>query len=158
MNQSVLVRALLFLRTFVARIGRDPDCNDPVNRARPVTVAQLGEQGFTLLARDPPREIVYGLIGKFWQLSGGVVASTRDSFSKPLPQGVACAVWNFAVVGSKGGSLVSTETRVLCQNSTARTRFRLYWAFVGPFSGLIRREMLKAIRAESERFSERVEA
>lgn len=31
-----------------------------------------------------------------------------------------------------------------------RRRFRLYWTFVGPASGWIRREMLRAVRLQAE--------
>ena len=116
-----------------------------------MTVPQLADQGFTLLATDPPREIVFGLMGRFWQPNGGVIPSTAEAFTRPLPSGVACAVWNFSVHPDSGGTVVATETRVLCENPAARIRFRLYWAVVGPFSALIRREMLRAIRAESNR-------
>jgi hypothetical protein len=33
----------------------------------------------------------------------------------------------------------------------SRRRFRLYWLFIGPFSGLIRRKILRSIKHEAER-------
>lgn len=65
--------------------------------------------------------------------------------------GTAKAAWNFAVhPGTGGRSVLTTETRVLCADPATRRRFRTYWAVVGPFSGLIRREMLAAIRDTAE--------
>ena len=49
-----------------------------------------------------------------------------------------------------GGTRLATETRVHALNSTARSRFRLYWLVVGPFSALIRRRWLSAARRVAE--------
>jgi hypothetical protein len=49
--------------------------------------------------------------------------------------------------------VLSTETRILCFGENARRTFRLYWTFVGPFSGLIRRGLLRGVRARAERAS-----
>lgn len=69
-------------------------------------------------------------------------------------EGVARAAWNFAVVPDPGGgSVLSTETRVRADDPAARRRFRLYWLAIRPGSGLIRRLMLRAIRAEAEQAS-----
>ncbi len=38
------------------------------------------------------------------------------------------------------------ETRVQCLGPRARRNFRLYWALIGPFSGLIRKEALRLVR------------
>jgi hypothetical protein len=43
-----------------------------------------------------------------------------------------------------GGSLVSTETRILAVDAHAKRWFGRYWLVVRPFSGLIRRRWLRA--------------
>ena len=59
--------------------------------------------------------------------------------------------WNFHVAGiGDGRSEVTTMTRVRCLTATARRRFRIYWFFVRPFSGLIRRELLRCVAASAE--------
>jgi hypothetical protein len=60
---------------------------------------------------------------------------------------MARGVWNFGVseIGT-GKTLLETETRVTCGDVASRRKFRLYWLLVRPFSGLIRRLMLRAIR------------
>lgn len=126
-----VVRALLFLRG----MGR-----------RPRTTFSLElflQEGFTLVAEDRPREIVLALEGPFWRAACKV---RPPQFDQPVPSGSARAAWNFHV----GEGVVSTETRVLCADD-ARAKFRLYWLFIRPFSGLIRRMMLRAIRREAER-------
>jgi hypothetical protein len=67
------------------------------------------------------------------------------------PSGLALAGWNFTVVPRAGGlTELATETRVRCAPD-ARASFRAYWLVVRPGSGLIRREMLGAIRRHAER-------
>lgn len=46
--------------------------------------------------------------------------------------------------------LVDTETRVLCIGRAATFQFWLYWLAIKPFSGLIRREILRLIKQEAE--------
>lgn len=75
-------------------------------------------------------------------------ASGFRTFDRP---GYAKAAWNFSLSEQENGTTrLATETRVLCLDDVSRRRFRLYWAFVGPFSGLIRREMLRSIRSTAE--------
>jgi len=45
---------------------------------------------------------------------------------------------------------VSTETRVLCVAPITKITFGLYWLMIKPFSGLIRKKMLKIIKKDSE--------
>ena len=54
------------------------------------------------------------------------------------------------VASAVAGTRLSTETRVRCSEDASRRRFRLYWAVIAPFSGLIRREVLRTIRHEAE--------
>jgi hypothetical protein len=46
--------------------------------------------------------------------------------------------------------LVVTETRVLCIGARSRLSFLVYWLGIKPFSGLIRKEILRIIRREAE--------
>lgn len=104
------------------------------------------QQGFCLLAEDPPREIVLGIEAPFWKPACKLTPVDAQSFLRPVPRDSARAAWNFAIEPLGDASLVSTETRVLCAN----WKFRAYWMVVRPFSGLIRRLMLRAIRKASE--------
>ena len=62
----------------------------------------------------------------------------------------AKAVWNFSVDGKGNESLLTTETRVRCLDDASRKSFGFYWTFIQPFSGLIRREMLKIVKKKAE--------
>jgi hypothetical protein len=107
--------------------------------------------GFVVLAEEPGREFVVGLIGRFWTPSGRIQPVHADSFVAFRQPGFAKAVANFAVIPQGGGDVrVSTETRIHCLDATSRRRFRLYWLFIGPFSGLIRKEWLRLIKRRAE--------
>lgn len=111
------------------------------------SLALFVRQGFAIVGEDPPREIVLGIEGPFWKPNCRLGRVDAESFRRPVAAGTARAAWNFAIERrGDGTALVSTETRVLCSD----WRFRAYWVVVRPFSGLIRRLMLRAIRKEAE--------
>ena len=112
----------------------------------------IASAGFVILAEEAGREIVLGTIGRFWQPSGGMRPFAPDEFARFDEPGWAKGAWSFRVEPAPGGgSTLSTETRVLCTDPRSRRTFRRYWWIVRPFSGLIRLEMLRAIRREAER-------
>jgi hypothetical protein len=96
-------------------------------------------------------ELVIGTVGRFWRARGQLRATTGADFVKPAAAGTAKAAWNFAVrQHPNGGTELRTETRVMCADSASRWRFRAYWTLIRPFSGLIRRELLAAVRVHAE--------
>ena len=107
---------------------------------------QFPPRGFHLIADDPPREIVIGLQGAFWSPFCKLHDLDAATFAQPVPHGVARGAWNFFIDDGR----ITTETRVLVADD-ARVKFRMYWTLIRPFSGLIRRFMLRAIRDEAER-------
>lgn len=116
-----------------------------------VTLHILLEGRFGKLAEEPGREIVLGLAGRFWQPMGNLLPFRPENFQGPMPPGLARAVWNFTVQEiSPQRTLLSTETRVICGDAASRCKFRVYWAVIRPFSGLIRLVMLKAVRRACE--------
>ena len=46
--------------------------------------------------------------------------------------------------------MLSTETRIKCFGRAALWKFRVYWSLIGPFSGLIRKAILKQVKTEAE--------
>jgi len=108
-------------------------------------------QGLFVIGDDPPRELVIGLEGPFWQPACRLRTVNAATFAMPVTGNVARGAWNFFVEAmSDGRTRLSTETRVLCSDQS-RLKFRLYWLLVRPFSGLTRRFMLRSIRREAER-------
>ncbi|MGH7601003.1 MAG: hypothetical protein ACREOI_31985 [bacterium] len=116
-----------------------------------LTLDSLLKTGFILLGEMPLREIVLGLVGKFWTSSGCIQRLDKAGFLSFTTPDYAKAVWNFSLLPQADGTTrLLTETRVLCLDETSRRRFRLYWVFIRPFSGLIRREALRAIKRQAE--------
>jgi len=106
-------------------------------------------EGFTVAAQDPPSEIVIGLEGPFWKPACKVRGVDAEQFGTPVPPDTARAAFNFSLEREGRATRVTTETRILCSDD-ARTKFHLYWMLIRPFSGIIRRMMLRAIRKEAE--------
>ncbi|HUS01538.1 MAG TPA: hypothetical protein VMY77_07420 [Chitinophagaceae bacterium] len=60
-------------------------------------------------------------------------------------------IWNFYFKKIENDrTLVSTETRILCQTKRSKILFSVYWFFVKPFSGITRHEMLRLIKKKAE--------
>jgi len=145
---SWVVRGLMMLRGLPRLVGGD--WRWPARR--PLTLESVIGAGFGRLAEDPGREILLGIAGRFWRPAGNVDPFRAEEFAGPVPAGRARALWNFRVVPTPaGGSILETETRIVCGDPSSRRKFRAYWLLVRPFSGLIRRVMLRAVAAECRR-------
>ena len=145
---SPVARTLMALRSLPAVFG-----GRRRRRGLGSTMDTLLENGFVVLAERAPRELVLGLAGQFWKPTGGIARLEPDEFRGCDLPGLALAAWNFTVLPTDEGSLVATETRVRCTDDAAHRSFARYWRVVRPFSGVIRKEALRAIRraAESDR-------
>jgi hypothetical protein len=115
-----------------------------------MTMEEMIAAGFVVLGERPSEEIVIGVVGRFWRPASGIVRVSAAEFGSYAEPGHARGAMNFRVDRRRGGCRLRTETRVNCVDDAALWRFRLYWAIVGPFSALIRREMLRAIRRDAE--------
>src|SRR5438045_5658007 len=139
-----VIKLLLGLRMLPGLISRGFGA-PPRNQV--ITLQTLIDSQFGLLAEEPNHEVLFGVTGRFWRPTGNVSPFDRASFNSPVPPGIARAVWSFSVEpGDNGQTILSTETRVICGDRISRRKFRAYWFFVQPFSGLIRRMMLRAVR------------
>ena len=146
LGDSVIVKGLLALRSLPAWIARGRQLSP-----RKLTLENVVEAGFGRLAEERDREIVLGVAGRFWRPTGNLEPFDREAFAAPVPPGMARAAWSFRVTPlGPHRTLLSTETRVACGDAASRIKFRAYWLVVRPFSGLIRRIMLQAIRREAE--------
>ena len=145
---SPITRALFLLRNLPARLSARYERRQQVA----VTIDVLLNRGFILLVAEPPHEIVLGLVENFWAPVTETKHLDASGFQEFDTPGYAKAVFNFFVrEHNEGASRVGSQTRVLCLDTASRRRFRLYWLFIGPFSGLIRQQMLRAIKRKAER-------
>lgn len=110
----------------------------------------ISQIGFKLLREDTGHGFVFGLIGRFWTLGGGIADFDADDFVNFNHPGYAKAVWSFEVRPRGDITDLSTITRVRCLDSESQRRFRRYWLFVRPFSDIIRREALRSVKQRSE--------
>ena len=103
-------------------------------------VEEMDSEGFAHLTEEPLRELVYTAIGQPWRPLGGKRAVAEDFRAFAAP-GFAKMAFNFRLEDG----VLSTETRVLLTDERSWKAFRRYWLVIRPFSGLIRREWLRAI-------------
>lgn len=116
-----------------------------------ISLSQLTNTGFTELERAANDEFVIGLIGQFWKPDGNLKRFDPAEFQNFNEPNFLKAVWNFRIAERNIHSCsLSTETRVYCTDQSSKKRFSRYWFFVRPFSGLIRMEMLKAVKRAAE--------
>lgn len=121
-----------------------------------VTLRDITKKGFSILGEKPNEEILIGLAGKFWTLTGSLQNINAENFRDFQTEGFAKAVWNFALTKTaKGEILLGTETRIQCLDEASLSSFGFYWRFVQPFSGWIRQEMLRLIKQKAEESSEK---
>lgn len=150
-GRPLLVRVLLALRALPSLLLKATEpLSSGSQRVQPLTLNTLLSKGFVLLSEDREKEIVLGAVGRFWTPTGCLEETDAIRFKREERAGVAKAAWNFIFERSGKGTRVSTETRVKCSDEASRRRFRAYWMVVGPFSGLIRRKMLKELKRSAE--------
>jgi hypothetical protein len=145
LGRSTTVRLLFAFRGLLRWFGgRGP--------STPMTLDGFLRGGFVLLAEDPGREIVLGVVGRFWRPRGEVVRLDPDGFLGFDRPGYAKAAWSIAVRSDTrtGHTILVTETRVVATDAAARRRLRAYWALIRPFSGWVRRRMLALAKADAE--------
>ena len=143
--RSTLIRALFAARGIPLLIRR----KRPVLRT--MTLDDLVRGGFMVLDEEPDRELVLGVVGRFWRPKGGVRRIDPAEFVSFDEAGLAKAAWNFRLIpDGDERTFVTTETRVRVPDEASRKKFMLYWAAIGPFSGVVRRQALALIKADAE--------
>jgi hypothetical protein len=149
---SLAARFLMTLRSLPGAIAQLLRGQPPQKFCIP-SLNNIEESDFFKLAENPEEEIVLGLIGQFWKLRGGLVRiKNADEFVGFSKTGYTKAVINLLVSPlNENRSCLSTETRVRATEAMSRKKFLRYWKIIGPFSGLIRRDMLRRIKREAER-------
>jgi hypothetical protein len=106
-----------------------------------------------LLASEAPHAAVLGAAMQPWKLTNGYDGPRLDAvglraFAEP---GWAKAGADFVLEAEGTGTRLTTETRVTATDRRSRVLFGLYWAAIRAGSGLIRRDMLRAVARRAER-------
>lgn len=105
-----------------------------------------------LLAAEAPRAALAGGAIQPWKLTSGYDGPRLDArglrdFREP---GWTKAAFDFVLTPEGGGTCLATETRVTATDARTRVIFGVYWAAIRAGSGLIRRDMLRAVRRRAE--------
>jgi hypothetical protein len=115
---------------------------------------ELFEDDFIFLEEAPNQEIVFGLVGQFWELTGGQnpqIDSPQEFLAFDQPDFAKVAA-NLAVTDLGNGTVrCSTETRIRATHPATLKKFALYWRIISLGSGFIRILWLKAIQRKAER-------
>lgn len=111
--------------------------------------------GFVLLGEVPNQEVVFGAIGQWSKPTGATFwrFSSLKEFREFDQPGYAWVGGNFHVddrARSDGLLLLTHETRVEATDSATHVKFKLYWRLIYPGVTLIRRMLLKAVKAKAE--------
>jgi hypothetical protein len=145
LGESPLVRALFAVRTLPDRLAhRDaPDLTLRIDDLKSSTE----HPGFQVLAEEDGREVVIGAIGKVWHLEIPFVhvphAEAFRAFTEPGFVKVAWAI-RVAPLG-EGDTRLTIEVRVDATDADSWTKFRRYFAVVGPGSHFIRKSILASL-------------
>ena len=111
----------------------------------------ISDIGFTIIEENIPVE---NLIG-FWARYKIEPIKTPDDFIHNTISPRIKVAWNFYLEKLEANQVrLSTETRVLCITPSAKITFGIYWMIIKPFSGVIRKKMLRIIKENSETASE----
>ena len=106
---------------------------------------------FVLLEKKLNQGLILGIIGKFWTPSGHLQRFEAVEFVGIEYPGFAKAVWSFELEPTGETTLLRSETRVFCSSRREKRKFRWYWRFIGPFSSLIRKQILFGLKRKVEK-------
>ena len=146
------VRALFAARGAAERLvgallGRSAPTQEPDG---PMRLGDLPEQGeWVKLADEPPHELAFGVIGRFW--SGETLWKAIDAhefvmFDEPGFAKIACSV-SLRPYGT-ARTLVSYEARTQALDADSRAHFLRYWRVVRPGVAIVMRAFLHAVARE----------
>lgn len=138
------LRVLLFLRSAPSRLKGSGGLAGPGISDEPI-VSVMEQNGFLGLGRSP-HERAFGMVDQAWKSDGGtrIDLGSKDEFEGFDRPGFVKIAANLRAREHRGGTFLSTETRVLATDRRTRRLFGLYWLFIRPFSGLTRRSWLSA--------------
>jgi hypothetical protein len=143
-----LTNILLSARQLPAR------CLHWLTRSQRPPPAPFTAANFSPLGRDGDREIVGGLVGRFWNVwrpdFGLLAVKSPAEFLACNPPKTAKLVIGFSAEQIGEATRLTTETRVYCPDRYSLIMFTPYWLVIRPISGLLRRRTLGAIRRIAE--------
>jgi hypothetical protein len=149
---SPIIFWMLDLRSLPAKLTGK--ASPSVNHQSKPFLDQMYEGGFLPLAEEANSEIVFGMVGQPWKLTGGEEPDIPNpqaflGFADPAFAKIAANL--FVTVDGEGRTHCSTETRIHVPDPNTRRKFAFYWQIISMGSGWIRVLWLKAIKRKAER-------
>jgi len=155
LHRSVVARTLIAIRKLPSRVAGRERPPGRVHAPRSLVNSML-DLGWEILEETPDCEIVIGTVTQPWRSAVQFRGLSPREFVAFAEPGFAKIVMNLAAESClQGGSIISTETRVLATSPGARRRFRIYWRVVRPGIKIIRRIALTKARRELIRAQKR---
>lgn len=151
--QDRLVALLVGARDLPRRVANriqgkpEPRTMGPV-RLRDIVSA---ETGWIPLGEAAGRELVAGLVGKFWHRDYGVLKVSPGDFRTFDVPGYAKTVADLSVRPyGTGRTLLLYESRTATTDEQAQVHFRRYWTFLRPFVFILMHRAVLAMKREAE--------
>jgi hypothetical protein len=152
--RAVRADEILLFRTLIAirRCGQSGGPESILNAPEEKPLLDVATQTtFVLLEEEAPGELVVGTVIGAPRDVRTARGLTPDLFRETIPPGFVLATMNFVVQpNNRGGSTVSTETRIHANIAPALREFGVYWRLIHPGSDIIRRMWLRAIKQRAE--------
>ena len=146
LDESRIVRAVFWGREIL--LGAEPAAPQMPQGL----VAQMKTLGWGVLAESAGHEVAMGAVTQPWRADPEFRAIPPEAFPAFRDSGCVKIAWTLrADPVTAATSIFRTETRALACGPEARSKFRMYWAFLSPGIILIRRAMLGPLRREAER-------
>jgi hypothetical protein len=149
---SPLVNLMLSIRNLPSRLLRKAG---PQLAGDQPFLQQLLKGDFIPLDEMPDREVVFGLIGQFWKLTGGdspPIASPDQYLAFDDARYAKVAANLLIETGAAPDTVrLSTQTRIHVFDPRTRRKFGFYWRLISLGSGFIRVLWLKAVKRRAER-------
>jgi len=148
---SLVFRILTGLRELPPKLSGK---GEEIIQKEPMSLTEFFEKtNFVFLGKKENEEIVFGLIGQFWNIININLQpiSDLDEFNEFDEPEYGKAVMNFYLEPLEDRVKLYTETRVYFSDDKYLSRFKVYWFFIRSFSGLTRRMFLKRIKANAEK-------
>ena len=157
MVHSPITDLALFVRSLPEKVGRMTRRNEPP--APPLPALRLAAmfdregfereevlEGWTGLAEERGREIVFGAVGKPWMADIEWMTVAQEDFAGFAEPGWAKIAASLSVreYGATR-SILTYEARTAMTDDESRDRFQRYWTVVSPFVGTIMRALLRTV-------------
>jgi hypothetical protein len=131
-------------RVLAAAASRERPEAPPPETMRLADLSSHGE--WVLLGEDPPHEIAFGSVGRFWAGETAWEQIDADGFAAFDRPGFARIACDFSLrpYGSDR-TLVSYECRTQATDPASRRAFLRYWRALSPFIGVVLRSQLRVV-------------